>query len=239
MLPSVSGVSWDFSIIDCADSFFLGEGGGHTQRFSLLFFSPPPSVACGGQRWEGPCSRWEGPCSSVNQTVNLDIFLFFLTIKRKQYLHFLPIKTHFLWEGLGSGKGRGHSKVALTEARGWSRRGWGGLFYFKFFWENLLWILKSKEKNELIWSRCAILLLIETRKPQVGGRLTLGGSLLGARGQGPLESFPVYYVRTVVAFWFILMFWIFLFFKKIMIFFFCFIFLGCKLWSVSLWNFAV
>lgn len=62
------------------------------------------------------------------------------------------------------------------------------------------------EKKELKWFEVVVQYLFETWKPQVSGRLTLSGLFI-AQGQCPLESFPVYYVRTVVSCWFNFIFW--------------------------------
>lgn len=107
--------------------FFLGGGGGRGGSLAKNFFSSSifsSSLCCEdvrGSKGGGASIKYER--ESGWGFANLDIFLFLLTIKRKWYLKFLPIETRFGGAGLGSGKGPGHSEVALMEAS-WSR--WEG-----------------------------------------------------------------------------------------------------------------
>lgn len=82
----------------------------------------------------------------------------------KCYFNFLLINKH--WGGMW-----GQQWIAKAVALFWGSEliFGGGRGFFAFSWENLLW------KKELKWFEVVVQYLIETWKPQVSGRLTLGG----------------------------------------------------------------
>lgn len=65
-------------------------------------------------------------------------------------------------------------------------------------WLKKIIVKERKKKQAQMIFEVVVQYLTETWKPQVSGRLMPGGLFI-AWGQCPLESFPVYYVRTVVS----------------------------------------
>lgn len=151
--------------------------------FPSTFVTPLCSgdmLTCGRLCVTGECTRYDFLFPTWKQDYGVRHALFF-HIWGRTLLYFLlieKIRRGQHWTG-----GEGGGGLGVGSASSWLKK---------------IIVKERKKKQAQMIYEVVVQYLTETWKPQVSGRLMPGGLFI-AWGQCPLESFPVYYVRTVVS----------------------------------------